>query len=173
MIVKNPLETRILSRAELIASGGEAFARALRMAKPLTVMVLDIDFFKTVNDTWGRPVGDEVLRTLSEICDQKMRKRDLVGRYGGDEYGFVLVDTACEGAVVVADRLRRTISTRAFLLPESVNAPNENPLHVTVSIGLVDLSAGGSSLPEMFEQAEKALATAKKNGRNRVEVFCL
>jgi diguanylate cyclase (GGDEF)-like protein len=164
---------RILSHPELTAHGGEAFARALRMGKPLTAMTLDIDFFKQVNDTWGRNVGDTVLRALVEIFERKVRKRDMVGRTGGDEFGFVLLDTDLPGARVAAERLRRMIATRAFPLPGPFGEHNEGPLHVTASIGLADLSSGGLSLSELFQQAGQALAAAKENGRNRVEVFTL
>ncbi len=168
------LANRLLPRAELLAQGGEVFARALRMGKPLTMMVLDIDFFKDVNDTWGRQVGNTVLRGLGEMFEQKVRKRDVIGRLGGDEFGFLLVDTDHVGGLVVAERLRRAVTTRAFLLPGPFDGRvEEGPLHVTASIGLADLVAGALTLDEMIRQAEKALRMAKENGRNRVEVYAL
>ena len=169
-----PTETpsnRIMTHAQLLAHGGESFARALRIGRPLSVIVLDIDFFKQVNDTWGRETGDSVLKGLSEILDQKVRRLDLVGRIHGDEFGLILLDTEKAGACVVAERLLRTVATTPFPLPEPFGQREDGPLHVTVSVGVADLASGGLSLADLFQQAEQALVAAKKNGRNRVEVF--
>ena len=127
-----------------------------------TLMVLDIDHFKHVNDTWGHLVGDAALKALANIMQLNLRPHDLLVRYGGEEFAILLPETGVEEARSIAERLRKMV------------AANEVVSHgvtfkITISVGIAPV-IGGSSLEEVFAQADEALYCAKENGRNRVEV---
>lgn len=127
-----------------------------------TLMVLDIDHFKHVNDTYGHLVGDAALKALANIMQLNLRPHDLLVRYGGEEFAILLPETGVEEAVSIAERLRKMV------------AANEVTSHgvtfkITISVGIAPV-IGGNSLEEVFAQADEALYRAKENGRNRVEV---
>jgi len=124
---------------------------------PVSVMMLDIDNFKRINDTYGHLTGDKVLKELSEIIEKSLRSGDFVGRYGGEEFLIVLPRTNKETAFKVAERIRRKIERHRFPVPEPV----------TVSIGVAD-SREGESLEELISLADERLYRAKRSGKNRV-----
>jgi diguanylate cyclase (GGDEF)-like protein/PAS domain S-box-containing protein len=134
--------------------------RSQRYARPLTVAMLDADHFKRVNDTYGHPVGDEVLRVISDRCRTILRANDVFGRYGGEEFVVVFPETSLEDAGVVAERLRAAIAERPITV-------GERSLEMTVSIGLSTLGAGQDS-GALLARADAALYAAKKGGRNLV-----
>jgi diguanylate cyclase (GGDEF)-like protein/PAS domain S-box-containing protein len=139
--------------------------RFSRYQYPLAAIMLDIDHFKHVNDTHGHRVGDRVLRSLADRINQNIRQVDILGRYGGEEFVILLPETELFKACEIAERIRSAVSAEAIL--ESENGP----IQVTVSLGVTRATRGTSSLPELLEQADKALYQAKQNGRNRVEVM--
>jgi diguanylate cyclase (GGDEF)-like protein/PAS domain S-box-containing protein len=134
--------------------------RALRYARPLTIAILDVDHFKRVNDTHGHPVGDEVLRAISERCRRTLRTNDVLGRYGGEEFLVVFPETNLEDARVVAERLRGAIAERPIRV-------GERALEMTISSGLCALEPG-QDFEALFKRADAALYAAKHGGRNQV-----
>ncbi|MBI3739992.1 MAG: diguanylate cyclase [Chloroflexi bacterium] len=152
-----PNRRQILRHAEL------EFQRALRFNHPLSVMMIDIDSFKHVNDTYGHPVGDQVLSEVVARCKQGLRKIDLLGRYGGDEFICLLVETELESAREAAERTRQRVM-------ETPIKTDRGPLNITISIGVASLSAKHASLSAALSSADDALYVAKKTGKNKVEV---
>lgn len=138
--------------------------RSIRYKHPLSLLLLDIDFFKNVNDTYGHPSGDRVLQLVSRKMEQLVRHCDIVARYGGEEFAIVLPETGRNGANVLATRIRRGIEQLKIKL-------NEKEISVTVSIGLTstDIDRVPLNRAALIAQSDKALYRAKTKGRNRVE----
>lgn len=135
---------------------------ALR-ARALALLVLDVDHFKIVNDTWGHDAGDEVLREFADRVRACTRGIDLVARMGGEEVVVVLPDTALEAASAVAERIRERVEAEPFAIHN-----NSRAVPITVSIGVASRRAGDASPSEIMKRADDALYRAKANGRNRV-----
>jgi two-component system cell cycle response regulator len=131
--------------------------------KPLSVLVLDIDHFKAINDSYGHAVGDEVLREFSRRVRKTVRGIDLACRMGGEEFVIAMPDTDAALALVVAERLRHRIATERFSIPDS----NEN-IDVTVSIGIASLHSSADTPQTLNKRADGAMYRAKKSGRNRI-----
>jgi diguanylate cyclase (GGDEF)-like protein len=160
---KDPL-TGLANRGRLDAYLDEQFAAAVETGQPLSVIIGDVDHFKAVNDTHGHPVGDRVLKLVAGAFGGRMRARDVVGRYGGEEFMLILPETDEAGAGAVAERLRSKIEAAA-LPTEGASAP----VRVTMSFGHATTGPGrfGSAL-ELLRAADEALYAAKRGGRNRV-----
>jgi len=138
--------------------------RFLRYGSPISLLVMDIDHFKAVNDQYGHPDGDRVLQQLSALCASMIRRVDLLARIGGEEFALLMPNTEEQGARAVADRLRRRVAETPFELAET-------SLDLSVSIGLVTIKAGWQGDPaQLFRAADQALYKAKLDGRNRVVV---
>ena len=137
--------------------------RANTDGKPISVMMLDIDFFKKVNDTYGHAAGDEVLREFADRLRAQLRGIDLAVRYGGEEFVVVMPDTDGATGNLVAERLRRGMADEPFELEAT-----PEPLAVTVSIGVASSHGTDESADSMLERADKAMYQAKNAGRNRV-----
>jgi two-component system, cell cycle response regulator len=131
--------------------------------KPLAVLVLDIDFFKAVNDTHGHDAGDDVLREFAVRLKKSIRGIDLACRLGGEEFVVVMPDTDMAVATMVAERLRRRIAADPFPI-----ARGERKVEVTISIGLSALNGAEDSAAKVLKRADQALYRAKRDGRNRV-----
>ena len=142
--------------------------RATRYQLPLSLLLLDLDFFKAVNDTHGHQAGDQVLQRMGSILSSIIRTTDLGVRYGGEEFAVLLPETAPNKAIVLAQRLRRAVEKEEFECGDA-------KLSVTISIGLSGSEQVGKELdPDKFiEQCDKALYRAKENGRNRIEIETL
>ena len=136
-----------------------------RQNKPLCAMMLDIDFFKKVNDTHGHAAGDEVLRTVAGIIKQALRESDIPSRYGGEEFAVLLPFTHIEEATVVGERLRKEVEAASITI--NAETADEKEINVTISMGIAEYD-GKESGEALFERADKALYEAKKNGRNQV-----
>jgi len=133
-------------------------ARTKRFAHPFCLLMLDIDHFKSVNDTYGHEGGDEALRRLGHVLQTGTRGVDTAARIGGEEFAIILTETDFAHGLEVAERLRKTISETG--MPEAV--------HITVSIGLAEFSEPMSDGRELYVAADAALYEAKRQGRNRV-----
>jgi two-component system cell cycle response regulator len=137
--------------------------QAASRGKPLTVLVLDIDYFKSVNDTYGHDAGDDVLREFSQRLKKSIRGIDLACRYGGEEFVVVMPETDMAVATMVAERLRRRIASEPFPISQGSNA-----VEVTISIGLAAYASASDTAANILKRADQALYRAKRDGRNRV-----
>jgi diguanylate cyclase (GGDEF)-like protein len=146
----------------------EEVKTAGRTGQPLSCMLLDVDFFKKVNDTYGHQVGDLVLKEVAAIIRAQLRGNDVLSRYGGEEFSALLAGTPLEGAREVAERMRQAVEERIFDVPEF------EPFSVTISIGVATLHTQPNTQLEesigdtLMGQADRALYDAKADGRNRV-----
>lgn len=138
------------------------FKRAKRYGNPLAALMLDIDWFKQVNDTHGHAAGDEVLKAVARVITDTLRETDLAGRMGGEEFAALLPETDARGAHEVAERLRHTLA-------ETGATTGGTQLHVTASIGLAQRNEADKDLAGLLKRADEALYRAKQSGRNRVE----
>jgi diguanylate cyclase (GGDEF)-like protein len=136
-------------------------ARHERSGQPLALVMLDIDDFKKINDRWGHPVGDVVLRGLVEELTKGVREMDTVARYGGEEFALIFPETTPAKAWVVADRLRKRVASRVFAA-----AGVEQALAVTISLGLSTYSEDATTKRILIERADQALYQAKRSGKN-------
>ncbi|WP_398473313.1 PleD family two-component system response regulator [Tardiphaga sp.] len=137
--------------------------QAAMRSKPLALMILDIDYFKSINDTYGHDCGDDVLREFAMRIRKSIRGIDLACRYGGEEFVIVMPETDMHVASMVAERLRRSIAGEPF----SIDRGNKR-IEVTISIGLATLEKKGEPIADVLKRADVALYRAKHDGRNRV-----
>ncbi len=140
-------------------------SRAVRYKNPLSILLLDLDHFKKINDTYGHPAGDTVLQKVSNTLVRLVRNCDTVARYGGEEFTVILPETGNKGAKVLAQRLRRGVEQKEI-------DHNGQVISVTMSIGVAstDISDTDHDRAALIDLCDKALYKAKHNGRNRVEV---
>ncbi|HVU22287.1 MAG TPA: diguanylate cyclase, partial [Rhizomicrobium sp.] len=136
---------------------------AARAGKPLAFVIMDIDYFKSVNDNYGHDVGDEVLREFAKRIGANIRGIDLACRYGGEEFVVVMPETDAAFAYAVSERLRKSIETTPV---EITRAPGK--LSITVSIGIASSEGPSDTSEGLLRRADQALYRAKRNGRNRV-----
>ena len=160
--------TDLYNRRAMLQRLHEEIARTRRYNQPVSLVLLDVDHFKTVNDTYGHDVGDEVLRRLAQQLRENVRYADLPARFGGEEFAIVLPHTDLVGARNAAEHLRQLLATH----PDTVTLGDgtEMQLHVTASFGVASMSAESAEDKELIKAADEALYRAKRNGRNRVEV---
>ena len=153
--------TKIGNRRSFEERLSSEVARHGRYDQPLSLILVDLDHFKTVNDTYGHPVGDEVLRDMALLLGEGLRSSDYPARYGGEEFVVILPHTSSEQAALLAERLRQRVAERVFRTEGKVG------LSITVSAGVASLAPGGSP-QDLVYLADKALYEAKKGGRNLV-----
>ncbi len=158
--IRDPL-TNCYNRRFLFESIEREFARALREDYPVSIIMLDIDHFKNINDTFGHKAGDEVLRGIGELMLKHNRQSDIVARYGGEEFIILLPNMPLKTAANRAEELRKLVAKRQHRV-------DENTIMVTVSLGIAGFPKHGRVYEEVIETADKALYTAKNTGRNRV-----
>ena len=152
--------TGLLNHTNLKLALERELAIALRRSRPLTFVMLDIDLFKTVNDTYGHPVGDRVLKGLSRLLRQRLRRDDVIGRYGGEEFALILPDTGLEQACLVLDQLRSEFATLA-------HQHLAGTFFSTFSAGLAEARVGCTQ-EGLIQAADSALYQAKHAGRNQI-----
>ncbi len=157
--------TGIANRLQVFELGERDVQLAQRHSKPLSVLVIDIDLFKSVNDRWGHPVGDRVIRHTAEVIRSALRTSDVAGRVGGEEFIAILPETDAEGARSVAERLRISIEKS-----ERVTTPDGQVVRYTISVGVAQIRLGDTCFESLFQRADGALYQAKEGGRNRVVV---
>lgn len=153
--------TGLANRRHFMRLAETGLARALRYGDALSLLMLDLDNFKLINDNYGHRTGDKVLQTFSTLCRSLLREVDLIGRIGGEEFVIMLPETGITEAIEVAERLRR-ITEDMFVLLE-----DRQPLHFTVSIGIATLDERNGRIDALLQKADQSLYKAKAMGRNR------
>jgi len=154
--------TELYNARYLLAALDREVSRAERSKLSLSVLFLDLDRFKSVNDSHGHLVGSQVLRELGEVLSGQIRAIDTLGRYGGDEFTMLLVDTDHEGARRVAERVRETVEAARFGQARGLS------LQLSVSVGISSFPQHGTTGEELLDRADKAMYLGKARGRNRV-----
>jgi diguanylate cyclase (GGDEF)-like protein len=157
--------TNLNNRRQFETRLGQEIAIAKRQNNPLCAMMIDIDFFKRVNDTYGHSAGDEVLRTVAGLIKEALRESDIPARYGGEEFAVLLPFTEIKDAEIVGERLRKKVETTPVTINQ--DSAKKQEISVTISMGLAEFDKEETG-EALFERADKALYNAKKNGRNRV-----
>lgn len=160
--------TNLHNRRSILELLEQELTRLRRKPAPLSVVILDLDHFKKVNDTWGHPMGDRVLQIAARVLRESVREGDHVGRYGGEEFMLILPDTRLADAMIVLERCRQQ------LIAAEVVTDDQDRLQITASFGLVcqDRTPLLAS-QQLIQHADEALYAAKANGRNRIEVQAL
>jgi len=163
MASKDPL-TGIYNRRSFMELARQQLARSHRFSEPMSVVVLDVDHFKRINDTYGHATGDDALRMVAGACSSILREYDILGRLGGEEFVVVLPGATADESRVVAERLRRHIARMPVPGPEG-------RFHMTASMGIAGVETGGDTLERAIHRADLALYRAKREGRNRVVIY--
>ncbi len=153
--------TQVANRRHFDERIQEEVDRSQRYGRPLVLLLLDIDHFKKVNDTYGHPAGDAVLRRVADICRASIRALDLVARFGGEEFAILLPETDIPGALQLAERIREDIAA----LPVTYGP---NTIQVTASLGVAATENGDRSSEQLLKAADEMLYAAKQGGRNQV-----
>ena len=153
--------TGLRSKRHLTDELGREFSRARRYNRKFSLLMVDIDHFKAVNDEYGHQVGDVTLRAVASNLLSCLNSHDLAARYGGEEFVVLLLETKLEDAAVIAERIRRAIAELAISYREA-------QLQVTVSIGCAEYSHGDENEMRLFERADQRMYAAKQAGRNTV-----
>jgi diguanylate cyclase (GGDEF)-like protein len=154
--------TKVLNRRQFLASLDSEFGRAVSHQLPLSVMMIDADDFKRINDQHGHPAGDHVLGAVATRCRSIVRKGDIVGRVGGEEFAIALAETDLPQAVQTAERLRCEVAERPFEVGGGTRIP------LTISIGVADRQDQDGDASQLLRVADRALYAAKAAGRNQV-----
>lgn len=165
--VRDQLETRInldpltkaYNRHFFYQSLKREIERAERYGRPLTFIILDIDFFKKVNDFYGHDVGDAILKELCRVCKINIRKNDMLARIGGEEFAIIAPETGVNLGVVLAEKIRKVVENHNF----------EKVPKVTISLGVTEFISG-DTIDDIYKRADIALYKAKNSGRNKLEV---
>ena len=154
--------TQIRNRRSFFDIAEKYYSIAIRTKEALSLLMIDLDHFKSVNDKYGHASGDEVLKEFTRIVQKQLRESDLFARYGGEEFVIVLANTGIDGAENLAEKIRSAVEAN-FLITE------KNEIQVTVSIGISELGKKDVSLEDILYRADKALYLAKEKGRNRID----
>jgi diguanylate cyclase (GGDEF)-like protein len=183
LAITDPL-TGLYNRRFFFSQAKAEFERARRYQGPLSIIMLDIDDFKKINDTYGHLIGDQVLQSLAKLCRENVREIDVVGRYGGEEFVILLPETPLvtsqtatpavnntsdevsinSGAVTAAERLRRKVAQTPIPTEKGI-------LQITISLGVAEYQADINSPEMLLDHADKALYIAKQTGKNRVAIY--
>jgi len=152
------------NRRHLFELGNIEFRRARRFDRALSIIMLDLDHFKVINDTHGHAVGDRVLNAVAQRCQNHIRDIDILGRYGGEEFIILLPETSAKAAYSLADRLRKRVAEKAV-------STKVGPIYITISLGVAMLCDDDPDLETLFDHADSALYAAKEAGRNCVMYY--
>lgn len=159
--------TGFYNRRQLEERIKQEVSNAKRQKAPLCGIMTDIDFFKSVNDTYGHAVGDLVLKTIAKIIRSQLREYDIAGRYGGEEFSILLPFTKLDEAQMVAERLRKTIEEKVIDISKVNKESDIKEISVTLSMGIYEMKATDND-EDLLQKADKALYQAKNTGRNKV-----
>ncbi len=158
--------TGVYTRRQMLEFGGNELKRFLRTEHSLSVLMLDIDHFKKINDTYGHSIGDSALKHFAEVCKRSLRTTDIIGRIGGEEFVIIMPDTTEEEGYSVAERIRKHVAETPFLMDDT-----ETVFVLTVSIGLYQFTQNDRLFEQALSKADSALYEAKGAGRNNVVIF--
>ncbi len=153
--------TGLLNKRAMLEMAESKIAAAVRFSRNMSVMIIDLDHFKGVNDTYGHDIGDVVLKGLGGILRKTKRATDAVARFGGEEFIVLCEETDSEGATLLAERIREELQKHVFQTPKG-------PLQVTCSVGVATFPEAGRDWEALFKSADEALYVSKRSGRNRV-----
>lgn len=158
--------TNLYNRRYFMQRGAEEFKRSMRNKQPLSLLMLDVDHFKNVNDTYGHEAGDMALQQVAAVLKFNLRETDILGRIGGEEFAVLLPDTKLDAAAMLAERICRSVESSLLSMPgQSLT------ISLTVSVGVAELSGVMSGIDDMLRHADSALYHAKHDGRNRVMAY--
>jgi len=152
--------TKLNNRRAFFELGHRAFKQAVRYGHPLSIIMMDLDHFKKVNDTYGHSAGDKVLQELSSLVSNMMREIDIIARMGGEEFAFLLPETGNTEATNLTERVRKEIENTNIQFDDEI-------IKITASFGICSCSTKNESLESMLNKADDALYVAKRNGRNQ------
>jgi diguanylate cyclase (GGDEF)-like protein len=158
--------TALPNRAYLFKSLDDELARARRYRRDLSVVMLDIDHFKSINDTYGHLFGDRILASLAGTLREEIRRHDILGRYGGEEFLIILPETTGEEAIGLMERCRRKVAEMPY-----IGNTNSEPVSITISVGITELTGDDHSIEDLLARADRAMYRAKQEGRNRVKIY--
>ena len=156
--------TGVCNRRHFFSLAAHAVDVSLRYGHPLSVILLDVDHFKQVNDRWGHQMGDEILKVVARVAGDHLRDADVIARYGGEEFAVLLPETGAGQAMIVAERMREGIAA------QGIDTGNGR-VNVTVSAGIAEVLSEDDALDGLIRRADQALYAAKDAGRNR-SVVC-
>ncbi len=165
--VIDPL-THVYNRRYLDKCMSEEINRAKRYDSPLSILMIDIDNFKLINDTYGHQAGDMVLKTFGHQLKSASRDADIMARYGGEEFLMICTNTGIDDAAMAAERLRSLAQKHDIVIPDGTGG--SKTIRISISIGVADLRKGFDSKEKLVQAADQALFLAKNSGRNRVVV---
>lgn len=154
--------TGLYNRRKFTSALQEEILRYRHGTQELSLLIIDLDHFKNINDTYGHQVGDEALRVVSKVVNSHIRRDDISARYGGEEIAVILPKTSNEDAIVLAERIRKAIEE------QGIEYEADKTLYITASIGIATLDAKNTTDNELIQSADAALYAAKRDGRNRV-----
>ena len=156
--------TQLNNRGYWEESLQQEFMRFNRTKQKCTLVMFDIDHFKKVNDNFGHPAGDEVIRVTARLLRESMRTTDIAGRYGGEEFGVILIDTSAQNAEIFANRLRTRIEATPVV-------HDGKTINYTISLGIAEVVEGLPEYVGWIELADRALYQAKESGRNQAIIY--
>lgn len=156
--------TRLHNRGYWEECIAQEFERFRRTGQTCSLVMFDIDHFKKVNDTYGHQAGDEVIRLTADILVENKRTTDIAGRYGGEEYAVILLDTPAQNSMTFAERLRKDIESQCV-------THDGNAIKYTISLGIAELNGTMTDYKQWIVCADRALYEAKKNGRNQTAIY--
>ena len=151
--------TNIKNRRAFSKKALDEFSRAKRYDRPLSLMLIDIDYLKTINDTHGHLAGDEVIRYCASIMEKEIREQDMLGRLGGDEFGILLPETRLTESAIIGKRIQRQYR-------QGITLAGGVKLGLSISLGVAEITDGDQCYEDLFKRADQMLYKAKENGRN-------
>jgi diguanylate cyclase (GGDEF)-like protein len=155
--------TGVINRRHFLELANIELKRAIRLNRPMAIVMIDLDYFKLVNDKHGHAAGDKILVAFTETCRKYIREIDIFARIGGDEFALLLPETSPEQASAVVERIRIAMMSRATHIAC-------NPLTITISSGISISESKEESLDTLMSRADKALYQAKETGRNKIVI---
>ncbi len=156
--------TGVYNRRTFMEKATVEVVRASRLRKPLSILLMDIDHFKDVNDNYGHSAGDQVLMNFAKVCIEGIRGYDIFARMGGEEFALLIPDTDAQEALWVAERLRNSVATQSAMV-------GGRPVFITISIGIAELMSDDEGVDGIINRADKALYSSKNSGRNHSQVW--